>query len=49
MVSVGVAAMGPGETLSPRVAAALPAVADAVARLVAEHEARMAGEAREPA
>ena len=49
VVSVGVAEMGPGEALSPRVAAALPAVADAVARLVAEHEARCADEAREPA
>jgi hydrogenase maturation protease len=49
VVSVGVAEMGHGEALTPRVAAALPAVADAVARLVAEHEARMTGEAREPA
>ncbi len=48
-VSVGVANMGPGETLSPRVAAALPAVADAVARLVAEHEGRAGGGHREPA
>jgi len=49
VVSVGIAEMGPGEALTPRVAAALPAVADAVARLVAEHEAQMAGEAPEPA
>ena len=42
-VSVGVADMGPGETLTPRVAAALPAVADTVARLVAEHERSRAG------
>jgi Ni,Fe-hydrogenase maturation factor len=48
-VSVGVADMGPGEALTPRVAAGLPAVADAVARLVAEHEERAAGEEREPA
>ena len=49
VVSVGVAEMGPGEALTPRVAAALPAVADVVARLVAEHEERAAGEEREPA
>ncbi len=35
LVSVGVADMGPGEVLSPRVATTLPAAADAVARLVA--------------
>lgn len=34
VVSVGVADMGPGEALSPRVAATLPAAADAVATLV---------------
>jgi hydrogenase maturation protease len=49
VVSVGVADMGPGEALTPRVAAALPAVADVVARLVAEHEGRLAGETRERA
>jgi len=49
VVSVGVAEMGHGEALTPRVAAALPAVADIVARLVAEHEGRMTGEALEPA
>lgn len=37
VVSVGVADMGLGETLSPPVAAALPAVADAVVRLVDAH------------
>ncbi len=46
VVSVGVAEMGPGESLTPPVAAALPAVADAVARLIAEHAGRAAGEAR---
>lgn len=35
IVSVGVATMEAGETLSPEVAAALPAVADAVAEVVA--------------
>jgi hypothetical protein len=44
-VSVGVADMGPGESLSPLVAAAVPVVADTVARLVAEHAGRIAGEA----
>ena len=48
-VSVGVADVGPGETLTPLVAAALPAVADAVARLVEEHEGRANGVPREPA
>jgi hydrogenase maturation protease len=37
VVSVGAADLGPGETLSPEVAAALPAVADAVAGLVAAY------------
>ncbi len=37
VVSVGVLEMGPGEALSPPVAAALPAVANAVARLAARH------------
>jgi hydrogenase maturation protease len=49
VISVGVADMGPGETLTSRVSAALPAVADAVARLVAEHEGRLDGAPREPA
>jgi hydrogenase maturation protease len=40
VVSVGVAEMGPGESLTPPVAAALPAVADTVARLVAERAGR---------
>jgi len=48
VVSVGVAEMGPGESLTPHVAAALPAVADTVARLLAEHAGRAGGEAREP-
>jgi len=45
-VSVGVADMGPGEGLSPLVAAVVPVVADTVARLVAEHAGRVAGEAQ---
>lgn len=45
VVSVGVVEMGPGETLSPVVAAALPVVADTVARLAVEHAKRDAGEA----
>lgn len=49
VVSVGVAEMGAGEALSPAVAAALPLVADVVARLVAAHKGRVAGVPREPA
>jgi hydrogenase maturation protease len=45
-VSIGVADIGPGEGLSPLVAAAVPVVADTVARLVAEHAGRVAGEAQ---
>jgi hydrogenase maturation protease len=37
VVSVGVADMEPGEALSPAVAAALPAVANAVVGLIARH------------
>jgi hydrogenase maturation protease len=49
VVSVGVSEMGLGEGLTPAVEAALPAVADIVARLVAEHD-ELAGEAaRRPA
>jgi Ni,Fe-hydrogenase maturation factor len=40
IVSVGVATMELAEELSPAVAAALPAVADAVAELVTAHEGR---------
>ena len=39
VVSVGVAELGTGEVLSPKVEAALPVVADAVAQLVAHHAA----------
>jgi hydrogenase maturation protease len=49
VVSVGVAEMGLGEGLTPAVEAALPAVADIVARLVEEHEGRADGEERRPA
>ena len=49
VVSVGVAEMGPGESLTPPVGAALPAVADTVARLIAEHAGRVAGRPRESA
>jgi hydrogenase maturation protease len=42
IVSVGVATMEVGDTLSPLVAAALPRVADAVADVVARHEGRLA-------
>jgi hydrogenase maturation protease len=49
VVSVGVTAMGLGEGLTPTVEAALPAVADIVARLVAEHEGRAEGEEPRPA
>jgi hydrogenase maturation protease len=49
VVSVGVTDMGLGDGLTPAVEAALPAVADIVARLVAEHD-ELAGEAaRRPA
>ncbi|MFH0751533.1 MAG: hypothetical protein V2B17_06825 [Chloroflexota bacterium] len=41
--------MGPGEALTPRVAAALPAVADAVVRLVEERAGRADGAPWEPA
>jgi hydrogenase maturation protease len=47
VVSVGVADMGLGEALTPRVAAALPGVADAVAAIVAEHLARVVGGSRD--
>jgi hydrogenase maturation protease len=49
VVSVGVADMGPGETLTAGVAAALTSVADTVAGLVAKHALRGpgAGPARE--
>ncbi len=43
VVRVGTATMEVGETLSPAVAAALPAVADAVAELVAQHRRSRAG------
>jgi hydrogenase maturation protease len=49
VVSVGVSEMGLGEGLTPAVEAALPAVADIVARLVAEHDERAGEEARRPA
>ncbi len=49
VVSVGVSEMGLGERLTPAVEAALPAVADIVARLVAEHDAPAGGVARRPA
>ncbi len=49
VVSVGVTEMGLGESLTPSVEAALPAVADIVARLVAEHEERAENEAHRPA
>lgn len=49
VVSVGVGEMGLGEGLTPAVEAALPAVADIVARLVAEHDERAREEARRPA
>jgi len=48
-VSVGVADLGPGEALTPGLAAALPAVADAVAQLVDEHLASRGSASREPA
>ncbi len=43
VVSVGFADLDPGEGLTSAVEAALPAVADAVARLVAAHRARAGG------
>ena len=43
VVSVGVADMGPGEMLTPVVAAALCAAGDAVAALVAAHKAARRG------
>ena len=43
VVRVGTATMEVGETLSPAVAVALPAVADAVAELVAQHRRSRAG------
>ncbi|HSW41772.1 MAG TPA: hydrogenase maturation protease [Patescibacteria group bacterium] len=46
VVSVGIADMSPGDRLTPSVEAALPAVADAVARLVADHEGRATRKAR---
>jgi hydrogenase maturation protease len=46
VVSVGVSEMGLGEGLTPAVEAALPAVADIVARLVAEHDELAGEEAR---
>jgi hydrogenase maturation protease len=49
LVSVGVAEMGLGEALTPLVAAALPVVADTVARLVEEHGVVVAAEAARPA
>jgi hydrogenase maturation protease len=49
VVGIGVAEMGPGESLTPAVAAALPAVADTVAQLVAEHAGRTQARPREPA
>ena len=45
-VSVGVADMGAGESLSPDVAAALPAVADVVVDLVAAHRRSRAARRR---
>jgi hydrogenase maturation protease len=49
VVSVGVTEMSLGEGLTPIVEAALPAVADIVARLVAEHERRAEDEVPRPA
>jgi hydrogenase maturation protease len=49
VVSVGVTEMGLGESLTPVVEAALPAVADIVAQLVANHAGRAAGEEHGPA
>ena len=49
VVSVGVGEMGLGEGLTPAVEAALPAVADIVARLVVEHDKPAGDEARRPA
>jgi hypothetical protein len=49
VVSVGVSEMGLGEGLTPAVEAALPAVADIVARLVAEHDEPAGEETRRPA
>jgi Ni,Fe-hydrogenase maturation factor len=49
VVSVGVSEMGLGEGLTPAVKAALPAVADTVARLVAEHDEPAGEETRRPA
>jgi hydrogenase maturation protease len=49
VVSVGVSEMGLGEGLTPAVEAALPAVADLVARLVVEHEEPAGERARRPA
>jgi hydrogenase maturation protease len=46
VVSVGTATMELGEELSPPVAAALPAIADAVAELIEAH--RRGGAARQP-
>ena len=48
VVSVGVAEMGLGESLTPAVEAALPAVADTVARLIAEHARRADNEGPKP-
>jgi len=49
VVSVGIAETSPGERLTPSVEAALPAVADAVARRVADHEGRADRRVRTPA
>jgi Ni,Fe-hydrogenase maturation factor len=49
VVSVGVSEMGLGDGLTPAVEAALPAVADIVARLVAEHDELAGEEARRSA
>jgi Ni,Fe-hydrogenase maturation factor len=49
VVSVGVSEMGLGDGLTPAVEAALPEVADIVARLVAEHDELAGEEARRPA
>jgi Ni,Fe-hydrogenase maturation factor len=49
VVSVGISEMGLGEGLTPAVEAALPAVADIVARLVAEHDDLAGEETRRPA
>jgi Ni,Fe-hydrogenase maturation factor len=49
VVSVGVSEMGLGEGLTPAVEATLPAVANVVARLVAEHDEPAGEETRRPA